>query len=266
MATRIAVAGAAGRMGREVLAAAPDYPGVALVGALVRPGSDPARLASAAAGCRVVDDPAALAGAIDVLIDFTNADAAVGFADWCAAAGVGFVSGTTGLAPEHMARLDRAAARVPVFHARNLSPGIDALMRALPLLLASLPGYDVEIVETHHRHKRDAPSGTALAIAEAVSRACGGHLLDDAVFGREGVAPRRAGEIGIHAVRGGGNPGEHAVIIAGDGEEIRLAHRSFGRRAYAEGALRAAHFVAGRPPGRYGMDDLTRGSRVGGRG
>jgi 4-hydroxy-tetrahydrodipicolinate reductase len=161
------------------------------------------------------------------------------------------------LSPEQLARLDAAAARVPVFHARNMSAGIDAILRALPALLAALPGYDVEIIETHHRHKRDAPSGTALAIAEAVARAIGSHLPDAATFGREGMASRRPGEIGVHAVRGGGNPGEHAVIVAGDGEEIRLSHRSFGRRAYADGALRAARFVAGRPPGRYGMADLT---------
>ncbi|HEU5434544.1 MAG TPA: 4-hydroxy-tetrahydrodipicolinate reductase [Thermomicrobiales bacterium] len=260
MTTRIAVAGAAGRMGREVLAAAPGYSDLALVGAIVRPETDPARLpAFGDAGCRVVDDPAALAGAVDVMVDFTNPAATVVLADWCARAGVGFVSGTTGLSPEQIVRLDAAAARVPVFHARNMSPGIDAILRALPALLAALPGYDVEIVETHHRHKRDAPSGTALAIAETVAKAIEAHLPDDAVFGREGIAPRRGGEIGIHAVRGGGNPGEHAIVIAGDGEEIRLAHRSFGRRAYADGALRAARFVAGRPPGRYGMADLAEG-------
>ncbi|HET7093235.1 MAG TPA: 4-hydroxy-tetrahydrodipicolinate reductase [Thermomicrobiales bacterium] len=260
MTTRIAVAGAAGRMGREVLSIAPDFPDIALAGAVVRPGTDPARLPPAGeAGCRVVDDPAALAGAIDVVIDFTRPEAAVAVAEWCAEAGVAFVSGTTGLSLEQTARLDRAAERVPVFHARNMSAGVDAMLRALPALLAALPGYDVEIVETHHRHKRDAPSGTALAIAETIAQATGARLPDDATFGREGIAPRRSGAIGIHAVRGGGNPGEHAIIIAGDGEEIRLAHRSFGRRAYAEGALRAARFVGGRPPGRYGMADLARG-------
>jgi 4-hydroxy-tetrahydrodipicolinate reductase len=257
MTTRIAIAGAAGRMGRELLAAAPNFPDVALVGAIVRPGTSVERALPGADGCRVVDGPAALADAIDVLIDFTRPEATVALAEWCAGAGVAIVSGTTGLSPEQTARLDAAAARVPVFHARNMSPGIDAIVRALPAVLAALPGYDVEIVETHHRHKRDAPSGTALAIAEAVAGALGRNLRDDAVFGRARIAPRRPGEIGIHAVRGGGNPGEHAVIIAGDGEEIRLAHRSFGRRAYAEGALRAARFVAGRPPGRYGMADLT---------
>jgi 4-hydroxy-tetrahydrodipicolinate reductase len=259
MTTRIAVAGAAGRMGREVMDAAQGYPGVALVGAIVRPGIEPGRLpARGDAGCRVVEDVAALAGAVDVLIDFTNPEATVVLADWCAEAGVAFVSGTTGLSLEQVSRLDRAAARVPVFHARNLSPGIDAILRALPQLLAALPGYDVEIVETHHRHKRDAPSGTAMAIAETAARAIGSRLPDDATFGRDGIALRRASEIGIHAVRGGGNPGEHAIVIAGDGEEIRLAHRSFGRRAYADGALRAARFVADRPPGRYGMADLAR--------
>jgi 4-hydroxy-tetrahydrodipicolinate reductase len=119
------------------------------------------------------------------------------------------------------------------------------------MIVRALQGYDVEIVESHHRHKADAPSGTALALARAVAEASGGDLEGRARYGREGARPRESEEIGIHAIRGGGNPGEHTVILAGDGEEIRLSHRAFSRASYAEGALRAARLIADQPPGWY---------------
>ena len=256
MTTRVAVAGARGRMGTELLAARDAVAGVVVTAALLRPGSDAAGLGGAAGGLLVADAPDALAGAVDVVVDFTAPAATAALAAWCAAHGVALVSGATGLDEAAETALAAAAERVPVYHARNMSLGVHALLRALPILLATLPGCDVEIVETHHRGKRDAPSGTAAAIAEAVAAARGATLAGSATFGRQGIAPRAAGEIGIHAVRGGGNPGEHVVVLAGEGEEVRLAHRSFGRRAYAEGALRAAAFVHGRPPGRYGPNDL----------
>jgi 4-hydroxy-tetrahydrodipicolinate reductase len=142
-----------------------------------------------------------------------------------------------------------AAGHVPVFRAANMSPGVNALIAVLPEFVRALAGYDIEIVETHHRHKVDAPSGTALALARAAAASGGGPLAERARYGREGVSPRAAEEIGIHAVRAGGNPGEHAVILASDGEEIRLAHRSFSRAAYAAGALRAARLLVTQPPG-----------------
>ncbi len=263
MTLRIAVAGVTGRMGREVVAAAAAEPAVVLVGGTARPGSaavggDWAALTGVPApGARIVGGPSEVLGEADVLIDFTAAEASVANARACAEAGVALVCGTTGLSGDQMAELRAAAERVPVFYARNMSLGVGALLQALPSLVRALGGYDVEIVETHHRHKTDAPSGTALALAEAIAGALGTDLGEQAVFGRQGVAPRHAGDIGIHAVRAGGNSGEHVVILADDGEEIRIAHRSFSRRAYARGALRAATFVAGRPPGLYGIADLT---------
>ena len=152
-------------------------------------------------------------------------------------------------------RLVRAAERIPVFVARNLSVGIAALVRVLPDLVAALDGFDIEIVETHHRHKVDAPSGTALALLEAI-RSAQIHADPLTVHGRSGHAPRQPEEVGIHAVRAGGNPGEHSVILADAGEEIRISHRAFSRRPYALGALRAARWLVGRPPGLYGMADL----------
>jgi 4-hydroxy-tetrahydrodipicolinate reductase len=206
---------------------------------------------------RIAADPGELLGEVDALVDFTKPEAAVAGARACAAAGVALVSGTTGLSAGQLDELRSAAERVPVFYARNMSLGVSALLAALPRLVRALAGYDVEIVETHHRHKTDAPSGTALALAEAIAAALEVDLADRATYGRQGIAPRQLGEIGIHAIRSGGNPGEHVVVIADEGEEVRIAHRAFGRRAYARGALRAARFVAGRAPGFYTPADLA---------
>jgi 4-hydroxy-tetrahydrodipicolinate reductase len=232
-------------MGAVIAGAAIADPAVTLAGGLSRsPGG-------AVLGVPVSDDPAALLGKVAVLIDFTSPAGTVAHATACAAAGVPLVTGTTGLDAEQSAALRAAAARVAVFQAANMSPGVNAALTVLPALVRALAGYDVEIVEAHHRYKADAPSGTALALARAVAEASGGALAERAVYGREGLSLRTPGEIGIHAVRSGDNPGEHAVILAGDGEEIRLSHRSFNRAAYARGALRAARLIADKPPGWY---------------
>jgi len=239
MTVRIGIAGITGRLGREIVAAAEDDPNVAVAGGVSRSDGS-------------LGD---LLPLVDVIIDVSRPDATVGFVERCAEAEIPFVTGTTGLDPVQSERLVRAAERIPVFVARNLSVGIAALVRVLPDLVAALDGFDIEIVETHHRHKVDAPSGTALALLEAIRSA---HIHADplTVHGRSGHAPRQPEEIGIHAVRAGGNPGEHSVILADAGEEIRISHRAFSRRPYALGALRAAQWVIGRPPGLYGMTEL----------
>jgi 4-hydroxy-tetrahydrodipicolinate reductase len=148
---------------------------------------------------------------------------------------------------------------VPVLYARNLSPGSAALIDLLPRLLAALPEADVEIVETHHRGKKDAPSGTAEALAEVVVRARGDLDEQRIVYGREGIAPRQPGEIGIHSLRGGANSGEHTILLATDGEEIRIDHRALSRRTFADGALRAAEWIVHQSPGLYSMADVLAG-------
>jgi 4-hydroxy-tetrahydrodipicolinate reductase len=242
LTVRIGIAGINGRMGREVAALARQEPEITLVGGISRsPGASIAR---------VVSDPTDLVGEIDVLIDFTSPEGALTQAAACGAAGVALVTGTTGLNERQMDVLRADASRIALFHAANMSPGVNAILAVLPALTRTLDGYDIEIVETHHRHKVDAPSGTALRIAGAILGES--ELIGErALFGRQGVSPRSLGEIGIHAVRGGGNPGEHTVILASDGEEVRLAHRAFNRAAYARGALRAARLIAGMPPGWY---------------
>jgi 4-hydroxy-tetrahydrodipicolinate reductase len=241
MTLRIGIAGIQGRMGREISALAAKHPEITVVGGLGRRGGKPPVFANAA---ELLPD-------IDVLIDFTSPAAAAANAMACAAAGRPLVSGTTGLDSAQSATVREAAGSVAVFHAANMSPGVNAMLTVLPILVRALAGYDIEIVETHHRHKADAPSGTALALARVVADASGSPLASRARYGREGAALRRPDEIGIHAVRAGGNPGEHAVILTGDGEEIGLSHRAFGRAAYAEGALRAARLIANQPPGWY---------------
>ncbi len=246
MAIRIGIAGIQGRMGREIAALAQRDPELILVAGLGR-RPRPAEIE----GAEVVLDPAELLPAIDVLIDFSSPEGTAALAAACASASIPIVSGTTGLDEAQRETLRTAAERTAVFQAANMSPGINAMIAVLPALMQALHGYDLEIVEVHHRHKADAPSGTALALARVVSGASGESLQDRARHGREGFSPREAGEIGIHAVRGGGNPGEHTIILAGDGEEVRLSHRAFSRAAYAEGALRAARLIGSLPAGWY---------------
>ena len=188
---------------------------------------------------------------IDVLIDFSVPEATSAHASACATADVPIVCGTTGLDAAQKAVLRAAAERVAVFHAANMSPGVNAALVVLPTLVRALQGYDIEIVEAHHRYKADAPSGTALALARAVAEASGGDVERRSRYGREGACRREADEIGIHAIRAGGNPGEHTVVLASEGEELSLSHRAFNRAAYAEGALRAARLIVDQPPGWY---------------
>lgn len=263
-ALRLAIAGAGGRMGRQVLAAAlAADPPVTIHAGFVRPGSPCAGtdLGTLAGGgpLGIVAAPAdaidtALTGA-SVLIDFSRAAATVAYAEAAAACSLPFLTGTTGLTAAQLAAVRACADRIPVMVAANTSLGLTALLRFLPALVRALGSdYDLEIIETHHRHKADAPSGTALAIGTALAAARDQSLADHARFGREGHAPRVSGEIGIHAIRAGAAPGEHRIILASEGEQIEVLHRAMSRQTYAAGALRAARWLASQPPGLYTMD------------
>jgi 4-hydroxy-tetrahydrodipicolinate reductase len=256
VATHIAIAGILGRMGREIAATGGAIDGVKVVAGVVRPGTL-SRLNGNRPDVPLVEHVEEILTAVDVLIDFTAPEATVAHARACAAANTPIVSGVTGLSGDQIDELREIAGVVPVFHARNMSVGLNALLGILPNLVRALDGYDVEIVETHHRHKADAPSGTALALAEAILAARDSTVAEQAVYGRQGESPRSSSEIGIHAVRAGGNSGEHVVLLADEGEEIRIVHRAYSRRTFAVGALRAARFMVGRPPGLYAMADAT---------
>jgi 4-hydroxy-tetrahydrodipicolinate reductase len=253
---RIGIAGASGRMGREIVAAAQGRTDVEIRGGLVRPGS---RALERDSAVPLFVEAESLAEMVDVVIDVSAPTATPWIAGAARQAGTPLVCGVTGLGEVGHAALESAARQVPVLYARNLSPGIAALLDLLPRLLAALPEADIEIVETHHRGKKDAPSGTAEALAEVVIRAR--TELDDQriVYGREGVAPRQPGEIGMHSLRGGANSGEHTVLLATDGEEIRISHRALSRRTFADGALRAAEWLVRQPPGMYSMADVLAG-------
>jgi len=262
----VAIFGITGRMGRtlvrELRNPAFATPTLRLSGAIASAGSS--RLGTDAAdeggptGVTITADAAAgLAGAA-VAIDFSLAPCVAANAGACARAGVALLVGTTGFDDAARAALDAAATVIPVLVAPNTSLGVNVMAKLVELATRMLgPGYDVEISEAHHRMKRDAPSGTALALGEVVARARGQKLSDVAVFDRHAAAaPRETGTIGFSTLRAGDIVGEHTVTFAVAGERIEITHRATDRAAFARGALRAAAWLAARPPGLYGMDDV----------
>jgi len=266
-AVRLAIAGAGGRMGQALIEAALATPDVVLAAALDVAGSpalgrDAGERFGRTTGVIVAADvPAALRGA-DVLIDFTRPDGTLAHVAACVAADVGAVVGTTGLNDAQKAELAALARSVPIVFAANMSVGVVVLLSLVEQAAAKLgPGYDIEIVEMHHRHKVDAPSGTALQLGEAAATGTGRKLADCAVYAREGHTGERAtGAIGFASLRGGDVVGEHTVVFAGTGERVELSHRATSRQNFAGGALRAAVFVAGKrtagQPGLYDMRDV----------
>jgi len=263
--TRVCVIGPQGRMGRAVLALARERQNLQVVSAVVRPGS-PAVGAEVTPGVVATDDVDAALAQADVYIDFTTPQATADVALAAMARSVPAVVGTTGLNDRAHAALEALSKRAPVLWAPNFSPGVNVLLDLAERAARALgPELDIEVVEIHHRQKRDAPSGTALALAEALTRGradagAGQGTALAPVFGRAGIkdtgAPRAPGELGIAAVRGGDVVGEHTAYFLGDHERIELTHRAATRSVFAAGALRAATWLAGRPAGRYRMRDV----------
>ncbi len=262
-AINVAVAGASGRMGRMLIEAVLASGDCSLTGALDVPGSaalgeDAGAPLGRVTGVAVTDDLASgLAGA-DALIDFTRPEGTLAHLAACRAQGVAMVIGTTGFTPAQRAEVGAAAQALPIVLAPNMSVGVNVMLRLLAQAARALSeGYDIEVIEAHHRHKVDAPSGTALAMGQALAAATGRRLEDCAVYAREGVTGERvAGSIGFAAIRGGDIVGDHTVLFAGAGERLEITHRSSSRANYAAGSLRAVRFLQGRAPGLYGMDDV----------
>ncbi len=260
---RIAVAGASGRMGRMLIEQVLAADDLRLVAALVPAanaaiGSDAAAFLGRHSGVTIAaDGPAALADA-QVLIDFTRVAGTLAHLPVCREAGCAMVIGTTGFSAAEMAQIEAASAELPLLWAPNTSLGVNVVMELLGQAARQLgPAYDVEIVEAHHRHKVDAPSGTALQMGEVIAAGRGASLADLAVLSREGhTGARESGRIGFAAVRGGDIVGDHTVMFCGDGERIEISHKSSSRLHYAQGALAAARFLAGRPPRLYRMADV----------
>lgn len=237
---RLLIHGARGRMGQSLVRLAGAYPALEVSSQVD------------------VGDDAAAAGEFDAAIDFSHAAATAGIAALCAARGKALVIGTTGHNSEESARIRSLVAPIPVVWASNYSTGVNALFwltrRAAEIVGE---GFDLEVVEMHHRHKRDAPSGTAATLVTVLAEARGVDPATAARHGRSGLpGARTRDEIGVHAVRGGDVVGDHTVIFAGEGERLELTHRASNRDTFAAGALRAAEWVAGRPAGIYDMQDV----------
>ena len=261
--TTLCIIGAGGRMGRMLTAAAFATPGLQVKAAIEIPdspliGEDAGELA----GVGKIDVPVSkpdAAPTADIAIDFTFHSAVPGNIARAVAAGVkGYILGTTGLTDEEGDAVREAAKRIPIVWAPNFSLGVNILLDLVKRTAALLDeSYDVEIVEMHHRHKKDAPSGTALGLAEAAAAGRGTALRDTAIYGRQGVTGERPhGQIAIHALRGGDVVGDHTVIFAADGERVELTHKASSRSAFAFGAMRAALWLPGKPPALYSMRDV----------
>ncbi|SNS93747.1 dihydrodipicolinate reductase [Sphingomonas laterariae] len=251
--TRIGIIGAGGRMGRAIAAAIGDVD-ASVAGGIDRPGTDPQALG----GVALLADAAALAGASDVMVDFSSPSALQAHLDAAIANGTPIVIGTTGLAAEHHAAIDAAAKSVAVLQAFNTSLGVNLLAHLVREAAARLGSdWDIEIVEMHHRHKVDAPSGTGILLGEAAAAGRQVALADVSVRGRDGITGERPeGAIGFAVLRGGSVAGDHEVIFAGEGERIELGHRAESRAIFARGAVKAALWLAGKPAGRYSMNDV----------
>ena len=260
---RVAVAGASGRMGRALIEAVTASPDLALSGALdvaggPEIGKDATEFLGRKSGVLVSADLRAGLGQADVLIDFTRPEGTLAHLAACRELGVNAVVGTTGFSPAQKAEIAGLAEKIAIVMAPNMSVGVNVVLKLLETAARALQtGFDIEVIEAHHRHKVDAPSGTALAMGEAVARPLGRDLKDCAVYGREGVTGERdPSTIGFATIRGGDIVGDHTVLFAGPGERIEITHKASSRSIYATGSLRAARFLAGQPNGLFGMDEV----------
>jgi 4-hydroxy-tetrahydrodipicolinate reductase len=260
---RVAVAGASGRMGRMLIDAVHHAEDMTLSAALDR--ADTTAIGSIARGdetpgdaIRITADIAAALANSDVLIDFTRPEGTLAHVAACATHGVAMVIGTTGFDPAGRTAIETAAQRIPIVFAPNMSIGVNVLFKLIGDAAHALAsGYDIEIVEAHHRHKVDAPSGTALALGRIVADATGRSFDAVATYDRHGhTGARRSDAIGFSAIRGGDIVGDHTVLFAGAGERIEITHRSTSRAGYAQGALIAARFLANREHGLFDMQDV----------
>ncbi|MCZ4303521.1 4-hydroxy-tetrahydrodipicolinate reductase [Zoogloeaceae bacterium G21618-S1] len=260
---KIAVAGGSGRMGRMLIEAVQQADDLVLASVFDRVGSpfigrDAGELVAQPCGVSITDDVAAAIAAADCVIDFTLPEGSLGHLEQARQLGKAMVIGTTGFNAEQKRDIQRAAETIPVVFAPNMAVGVNAVFKLLEVAARILDqGYDIEVIEAHHRLKVDAPSGTALRMGEIVAAELGRDLEQCAIYGREGVTGKRKDEtIGFSTIRGGDVVGDHTVLFAGIGERIEITHKSGSRMPYALGALRGARFLAGREKGLFDMQDV----------
>jgi 4-hydroxy-tetrahydrodipicolinate reductase len=259
---KVAIAGSSGRMGRVLLECVAKSEDMALHAALEHGGSehigkDAAELGGTR-GVTVTGDAVAALNGADVLIDFTRPEGTLHHLEICRQLGVNMVIGTTGFNAQQKAQLGAAARQIGIVFAPNMSVGVNLTFKLLEMASRVLAqGYDIEIIEAHHRHKIDAPSGTALGMGEVVAKTLGRDLSQCAVYGREGVTGERdPSTIGFSTIRGGDIVGDHTVLFAGTGERIEITHKASSRATFALGALRAGRFLQQHPAGLYDMQDV----------
>ena len=260
---KIAIAGSSGRMGRVLLEGVAQADDLVLHAALEHGGSAmlgryAGELLGTPCGVHISADVVAALQGADVLIDFTRPEGTLHHLEICRKLGVNMVVGTTGLNAQQKAQLGAAAQRIGIVFAPNMSVGVNLVFKLLETASRVLAqGYDIEIIEAHHRHKVDAPSGTALGMGEVIAKTLGRDLAKCAVYGREGVTGERdPSTIGFATVRGGDIVGDHTVMFAGTGERIEITHKASSRATFAQGALRAARFLKANPAGMYDMQDV----------
>lgn len=260
---QIAIAGAGGRMGRALLDAVASVPNTKICGALEHAtnpllGQDAGVLSANATGVIITADVEAALAHAGVLIDFTRPEATLRHIAACRQHGVNLVIGTTGFSAEEKQQIDAASKDIAIVFAPNMSVGINVMFNLIAVATKALhEQYDIEIIETHHKMKVDAPSGTALKMGEVAAAVIGKSLDEIGVFARQGnTGERKPGTIGFSAIRGGDIIGDHTVMFAGAGERIEISHKSSSRTNYAEGAMRAAVFLADKKSGFYGMSDV----------
>lgn len=259
----IAIAGASGRMGRALLEAVAEAEDCRVFAALARLGSgqvgvDSGSLTGKTNGVAISDNLDEVLPGANVLIDFTRPDATLVHLEHCRVHGINLVIGATGFSEDEKAIIRRAASDIAIVMAPNMSVGVNLLLNLLDTAARTLStGYDIEIVEMHHRHKVDAPSGTALRLGQAVANALGRDLEECAVYGREGITGERdPSTIGFATMRGGDVVGDHTVVFAGIGERIEITHKASSRATFALGAIRAARFLTDKKSGLYDMQDV----------
>lgn len=260
---RYAIAGSSGRMGRTLIEAILQNENAVLVAALEHPaspflGKDAGELIGSPCGVLIsCEIEAALANA-DCLIDFTRPEATLLHLAACKKSGVSIIIGTTGFSIEGKQTIEAAAQEIPIVFAPNMAVGVNAVFKLLALAAKILDtGYDIEVIESHHRHKVDAPSGTALRMGEVVAQTLNQNLAECAIYGRHGhTGERAATQIGFSAIRGGDIVGDHTVLFAGEGERIEITHKASSRMSYALGALRAGRFLQDKKHGLFDMQDV----------
>lgn len=258
---KIAVNGACGRMGARIVALVCEDPGLKLVAALEREGHPLlGKDAGIIAGCGEIDlkVTAALHADADVLIEFSSPESAIGIAEVCAKKKTALVVGTTGLNPQQHEKMREFSRQIPCIVSPNMCVGVNVMFDVASQMARMLGNdFDIEIVETHHRFKKDSPSGTALRLAEKICDATQKKMDKDVVYGRQGLTGERpVNQIGIHAVRSGDVVGDHTVVFGGMGERIEITHKAHTRDTFVRGAIRAAKYLSKKPPGMYTMSDV----------